>query len=125
MGFRCFHSHGRPQASLVNASRIILLRHGESMGNLSDLAYVTTPDWKIPLTATGVSQAQAAGARIKELIQGQSLYVYVSPYLRARQTLDEVRTRLAPEQIIAVREEPRISEQQFGNFQVSFSGVLA
>jgi hypothetical protein len=26
--------------------RLMLLRHGESQGNLDSLAYVTTPDWK-------------------------------------------------------------------------------
>ncbi len=30
--------------------RIILLRHGESLGNVDDTAYSTIPDWKIPLT---------------------------------------------------------------------------
>ena len=30
--------------------RIILLRHGESLGNIDDTAYSTIPDWKLPLT---------------------------------------------------------------------------
>ncbi len=30
--------------------RIILLRHGESLGNIDDTAYASIPDWKIPLT---------------------------------------------------------------------------
>ena len=104
----------------LNVSRILLVRHGESLGNLSDLTYVTTPDWKIPLSATGVQQATQAGQRIKDVIGDESVFVYVSPYLRTRQTLEYLRQSLDPKQVAGVREEPRISEQQFGNFQVRF-----
>jgi hypothetical protein len=38
--------------------RIILLRHGESQGNVDQNAYVTTADWRIPITANGKLQAQ-------------------------------------------------------------------
>lgn len=99
-------------------SRIILLRHGESLGNLNDFTYVTTPDWKIPLTATGVAQSTLVGARLREMIGAAPVYVYVSPYLRTRQTLEHAAKAFDPGQVVAVREEPRISEQQFGNFQV-------
>ena len=30
--------------------RIILLRHGESLGNIDETAYASIPDWKIPMT---------------------------------------------------------------------------
>jgi hypothetical protein len=30
--------------------RIILIRHGESLGNIDETAYASIPDWKIPLT---------------------------------------------------------------------------
>lgn len=42
---------------------------------------------------------------------------YFSPYLRTKQTLDELIPYFDPSEIIAVQEEPRISEQQIGNFQ--------
>jgi hypothetical protein len=32
-------------------------RHGQSMGNVDESAYVTTADWRIPLTEIGVKQA--------------------------------------------------------------------
>ena len=38
--------------------RIILLRHGQSLGNVDESAYVTTADWRIPLTDLGRKQAQ-------------------------------------------------------------------
>ena len=37
--------------------RIILLRHGQSMGNVDESAYVNTADWRIPLTEIGRKQA--------------------------------------------------------------------
>jgi len=37
--------------------RIFLLRHGQSLGNVDESAYVTTADWRIPLTDLGKDQA--------------------------------------------------------------------
>ena len=37
--------------------RIVLLRHGQSLGNVDESAYVTTADWRIPLTDLGKDQA--------------------------------------------------------------------
>lgn len=42
--------------------RIILLRHGESQGNVDQNAYVTTADWRIPITDVGKRQAQGERA---------------------------------------------------------------
>ena len=38
------------KAKYLLPKRIILLRHGESLGNIDDTAYATIPDWKIPMT---------------------------------------------------------------------------
>ena len=45
------------------------------------------------------------------------LYFYTSPYLRAKQTLANMIDSFEQNEIIGVREEPRLTEQQFGNFQ--------
>src|SRR5689334_20215561 len=50
--------------------RIILVRHGESQGNLDMSAYTTTPDYRIPLTALGAEQARAAGRGIRDVVAG-------------------------------------------------------
>jgi broad specificity phosphatase PhoE len=95
-----------------------LIRHGESLGNVDDKAYVTTPDWKVPITPKGRNQANKAGETLNSLIDtDEFVFLYYSPYLRTRQTVDEIIKHLKPKQIISSREEPRISEQQFGNFQ--------
>uniref|UniRef100_A0A1J3JR31 Phosphoglycerate mutase-like protein AT74 n=2 Tax=Noccaea caerulescens TaxID=107243 RepID=A0A1J3JR31_NOCCA len=104
--------------------RIILVRHGESEGNLDTAAYTTTPDHKIQLTDSGLLQAQEAGARLHALISSNSsspdwrVYFYVSPYDRTRSTLREIGRSFSRRRVIGVREECRIREQDFGNFQV-------
>lgn len=96
----------------------MLIRHGESLGNVDESAYVTTPDWKIPLTDKGRMQSRDAGAKLKKLVGDQPVMVFVSPYLRTRQTFEEIESCLDATQIVKVRQEPRLVEQQFGNYQV-------
>ncbi|CAL9037601.1 phosphoglycerate mutase-like protein AT74 [Musa acuminata AAA Group] len=104
--------------------RIILVRHGESQGNLDMAAYTTTPDYRIPLTVLGVEQARDAGERICQVVSeggraaAWKVYFYVSPYERTRSTLREMGRAFPRKRIIGVREECRIREQDFGNFQV-------
>ncbi|XP_042475274.1 phosphoglycerate mutase-like protein AT74 [Macadamia integrifolia] len=103
--------------------RIILVRHGESQGNQNDTAYATTPDSQIPLTTLGIKQAQLAGEHIRRVVSDEGLshnwkvYFYVSPYQRTRSTLREIGRSFTRDRILGVREECRIREQDFGNFQ--------
>lgn len=99
--------------------RIVLLRHGESMGNVDQSAYVTTADWKIQLTDVGKEQAVDAGRRLREKIceEDAKVIFYHSPYLRTKQTLDELIPYFSDDEILSCLEEPRICEQQIGNFQ--------
>ena len=48
--------------------RIVLIRHGESLGNADPSAYGHTPDWEIPLTLNGIEQSRALGLELKERI---------------------------------------------------------
>ncbi len=96
------------------AMRIIMLRHGESVGNVDESLFCSIPDHRMNLTETGRRQSLAAGERIRKLIGGKNIDVYVSPYARAWQTLDllGLQGRTA-----RVREEPRLREQDWGNLQ--------
>lgn len=104
--------------------RIILIRHGESQGNLDNAAYTTTPDHSIQLTQQGIEQARLAGAKLRDIVSsvGSSkdwrLYFYVSPYQRTRSTLREIGRSFNKKRVLGVREECRVREQDFGNFQV-------
>ncbi|PKA54921.1 hypothetical protein AXF42_Ash000757 [Apostasia shenzhenica] len=115
-------THCRPQRRLPK--RIILVRHGESQGNLDMSAYTTTPDYKIPLTPLGVEQARAAGERIRWVVSegdredNWKVQFYVSPYVRTQATLREIGRAFPRKKIIGAREECRVREQDFGNFQV-------
>lgn len=110
----------REQKGGVVPKRIILVRHGESQGNLDTAAYTTTPDHKIDLTANGIAQARMAGARMRAVMASSPnwrVYFYVSPYARTRSTLREIGRSFSKRRVIGVREECRIREQDFGNFQ--------
>eukprot|EP00571_Detonula_confervacea_P000174 CAMPEP_0172329102 /NCGR_PEP_ID=MMETSP1058-20130122/60701_1 /TAXON_ID=83371 /ORGANISM="Detonula confervacea, Strain CCMP 353" /LENGTH=236 /DNA_ID=CAMNT_0013046255 /DNA_START=1081 /DNA_END=1791 /DNA_ORIENTATION=+ len=89
------------------------------MGNVDESAYVNTADWRIPLTDIGKKQANEAGKLLREKICEKDAYVvfYHSPYLRTKQTLDEIIPFFHEREIISCLEEPRICEQQIGNFQ--------
>ncbi|WP_062214331.1 histidine phosphatase family protein [Streptomyces sp. NBRC 109706] len=99
---------------MAQPRRIILMRHGESQGNHDDSVYQHIPDHALELTEKGQCQARAAGERLRRIIGDERLSAYVSPYRRTHQTfqalgLDPVRTR--------AREEPRLREQDWGNWQ--------
>lgn len=110
--------HAASGGALQRPVRIVLARHGESAGNVDVRAYVDTPDWRVPLTDRGHAQARAAGERLRDVVgpTGRVL-AYFSPYLRTTDTMDVFRACLEDDRVLSVREEPRISEQQFGNFQ--------
>ena len=62
---------------------------------------------------------EEAGKRIRAKIceENASVVFYYSPYLRAKQTLDEIMPLFDAAEVFSSAEEPRISEQQIGNFQ--------
>ena len=98
-------------------TRIILVRHGESHGNLDEKTYVETPDWKIPLSEKGHAQAKKSGLELKELIGDDNVFFYSSPYVRTRETMQGLKEAFNNSQLMGEKQEPRLAEQQFGNFQ--------
>jgi hypothetical protein len=95
----------------------------------------------------GERQALRAAKDIAELLDGEALFAYCSPYKRAIGTWDIIEDYLENNnekkidktngsdssekkdtenkktgvEIIGMREEPRVAEQQFGNFREFFS----
>jgi broad specificity phosphatase PhoE len=74
------------------------------------------PDHELVLTSVGEQQALEAGKEIFELTNDESVYVYLSPYRRGLQILEGIHKSLKQSQIITVRQDPRLREQEFGNF---------
>ncbi|MFJ4006644.1 histidine phosphatase family protein [Streptomyces sp. NPDC090023] len=99
---------------MARPRRIVLVRHGESVGNVDDSVYEREPDHALALTDRGREQAEETGKHLREIFGDERVSVYVSPYRRTHETLDAF--RLDPD-LIRVREEPRLREQDWGNWQ--------
>jgi len=79
-------------------AELLLVRHGESAGNLAaaqanaadaEVIVVDRRDADVPLSETGVTQAQALGQGLPAfLASDRPVLVYSSPYVRARQTTE-------------------------------------
>lgn len=105
------------------------MRHGESEGNCDKSVNRHTPNHKICLTPQGHKQARLAGDVLRQFLEQfhdelrgrkrRSVLFYTSPYLRARQTCEEIIKGIEDleDVLISVKEEARMREQDFGNFQ--------
>lgn len=100
----------------MKPKRILLARHGESLGNVDKSAYETVPDYALPLTPRGSEQAKNLGREIKELIKGESIQFYVSPWRRTRETFMGAVSGLERKQWTAT-EDPRLREQEWGHLR--------
>lgn len=101
--------------------RILLVRHGESLGNVDPSIHATTADHAVPLSQRGVDQAREAGRQIHAFYQRElgderpHVRLWVSPYKRTRQTADAVQETAGP-WITDRVEHILLCEQQFGLF---------
>lgn len=106
---------------------IIIIRHAQSEGNRDKTIHQNTPDHRVGLTEEGHQQARAAGSKLRALLREEdTLHFFISPYKRTRQTTEGILETLCSNdpthspfqrQSIRVYEEPRLREQDFGNFQ--------
>ena len=125
----------------IMPDKVILVRHGQSMGNISEDLYSTVPDNAMPLTKLGFEQARAAGQQLRQQLTG-SVHFVVSPYVRTVETFHGIVSAWCEPQKefghiadrdfrlkawysrlldmgITWHEDPRIREQDFGNYQDS------
>ncbi|ROT39370.1 phosphoglycerate mutase-like protein [Sodiomyces alkalinus F11] len=106
---------------------IILVRHAQSEGNKNRDIHQTIPDHRVKITPEGWAQAYDAGRRLRKLLrEDDTLQFFTSPYRRTRETTEGILATLTsddPEPSpfkrdnINVYDEPRLREQDFGNFQ--------
>ena len=100
----------------MKPKRIILIRHGESEGNLDKTMYANKPDYALLLTEKGKQQAAMAGKTLKDLVKEEMLHFYVSPLFRTRETFKQI-IKAFPEGNYIYREEPRLREQEWGHLR--------
>jgi broad specificity phosphatase PhoE len=97
--------------------RVILIRHGQSEGNVDEKIYIDTPDNKLKLSELGVQQALSAGKKLKEILgEKENIKFYVSPFLRTKQTFEHIIKSFDKNQYTYI-EDPRLREQEWGNYQ--------
>ena len=96
--------------------RVILVRHGESEGNVDAMMYRVKADNLLELTPKGIEQATAAGERLKKILGNERVELYVSPFERTLQTQRSLRVAIESN-IIDTWVDPLIREQEFGNLQ--------
>ncbi len=86
--------------------KIILIRHGESEGNVAHLIN-DDPAQPVNLTERGRGQAAAAASALREF---QFTHAYASEFPRARQTA----AILLRERVLELRIDPRLNERRSG-----------
>lgn len=102
-------------------TELLLVRHGESIGNVareeaesSGASSIAMPmrDADVPLSELGVQQARAVGRWLAEDPDRLPTAVWTSPYLRARQTAQTALAELpsAP----PLRQDERIRDRELG-----------
>ncbi|MBK9732446.1 MAG: phosphoglycerate mutase family protein [Chitinophagaceae bacterium] len=100
----------------MKPKRIVLIRHGESKGNVDRSVYAERPDYALELSEKGIQQAFDAGKKLATLIGSESLMLYVSPHWRTRMTSEGILQSFNNNRIL-IREEPRIREQEWGHLR--------
>ena len=104
---------------------VLLVRHGESEGNVDKTTWWRKPDHKIALTPRGKEQALEAGRRIESIFRAyetsgatkiRNVHLHVSPFDRTMETAriaySQFRRRIRAYKLFA-----RLREQEFGNSQ--------
>ncbi len=96
----------------MKPDNIFIVRHGQSQGNVDREIYKEIPDYAVRLTPTGWTQAVNVGNKLSDIIRGQSIQFYVSPFWRTRATyLGIVKENTRSNR--TYYEDPRLREQEW------------
>merc|ERR1719410_1118916 len=97
--------------------RVVLVRHGQSEGNVKRDVTKTTPDHLIHLTQQGREEALQTGRNLKSLVGSETIKFIVSPYVRTQETMNGIAFAFGGRSEVDTSEDPFIREQDFGNFE--------
>ena len=92
---------------------IVLVRHGQSIGNADKNTYKEIPDYAITLTEKGHLQAREVGQEINELVGKGPVQFYVSPFWRTLQTFIGI-AEWMPKDFVKFYADSRLREQEWG-----------
>lgn len=97
----------------MTSKRIIVVRHGESEGNVDSTMYLKKHNSKLELTDLGVAQAVEVGWYLKDKVgEGESAIAFSSPYLRTLGTAEWATGHLD----IPIYEENLLREVEWGSY---------
>jgi broad specificity phosphatase PhoE len=108
----------KPKSEVGNVyrpRRLVLVRHGQSEGNVDRNITMHVPDHALHITELGRSQAIDAGRSLRQIICDESVMFMMSPYIRTRETFHGVAQAFRGKEL-KVREDVQLREQDFGNF---------
>jgi broad specificity phosphatase PhoE len=100
--------------------RILLIRHGESEGNINDSKYMEKGDQNVSLTNQGWLQAYSAGQFLKSFYTTHGIpswpHIFLSPYTRTRETMSGLLKGMDGfrNDLPKIREDSRLVEKFFG-----------
>lgn len=103
--------------------RFFLMRHGESLGQITIHAYKVPGDAAIPLTDWGRRQSFEGGQFLRELAATGdfgTFEIFSSACLRTRETAECVAAGLGEDRVVSCSEDTRLNKQLFG----LFSGIF-
>ncbi|SDR14005.1 histidine phosphatase family protein [Pseudoxanthomonas sp. CF125] len=118
------------EARLRMPSRMVLIRHGESQGNIVQKAikkkkiaaypegFNEVPDREFRLSKRGQEQAKTTGSWLKTQYPNGFDIIYVSDHIRARETAALV-CESAGWHDCQIRIDPLLGERSWGNFQTA------
>jgi len=107
--------------------RILLVRHGQSLGNVEHSITASHADHALPLSEVGHAQARRTGTFLRGYLEEHQLgrgaprrsderiRLWYSPYKRAAQTAEHIREEIG-DRIMDSRSTIELVEQQFGLF---------
>ncbi|HET7723078.1 MAG TPA: histidine phosphatase family protein [Propionibacteriaceae bacterium] len=117
-------NHHGDEASVraVTPLELVLVRHGESVGNVlataaqrngDETIRIGERDADVPLSSLGVEQATALGGRLAEILgDADRTLVWSSPYVRAVQTADTALRAAGAD--LPIRLDERLRDRELG-----------
>lgn len=91
--------------------KIYIVRHGESEGNANKDVYGLVPTELIKLTDLGIAQSKDIGASLSSKIDVNSTTFFVSTFLRAQQTYDNMLSKFDDDSAKVVADRKIDSDQ--------------